>query len=120
MSAACLRSFSDLIGKVPIDAVVNVLYKFGDGTAGHLVVIGPDGFQLCTCLKLLRCGLPCCHVLAALFTEMRRGDEFAGASVHPRWRSSSGQPWSVCNAGLGVFDGPEGGAFRGGFTGDFE
>ncbi|CAM9606264.1 unnamed protein product, partial [Laminaria digitata] len=120
VSAACLRSFSNLTKNVPIDAVVKVLYSFGDGIAGHLVAVGPGGFQLCTCLKLLRCGLPCCHVLAALFTELRRGGEFTGASVHPRWRSSSGGPWSVRSAGLGAFDGPERGAVRGGFTGDFE
>lgn len=51
MSAAYLRSFSDLTERVPIDAVVKVLYKYDEGTAGHLVVVGPGGLPAVHLLK---------------------------------------------------------------------
>ena len=66
---------------------------------GHIVVIGPGGFQLCSWLQLMRTGLRCRHVFAALITELKRGAEFKGASVHPRWRISS-EKWSLASAGL--------------------
>ena len=83
-----LLSFSGLVENVPIDAVVKVMYKYKESNASHLVVIGPRGFQMCSCLQLLRCGLPCRHTLAALVTELKRANGFKGESIHPRWRSS--------------------------------
>ena len=62
--------------------------KYKESNASHLVVIGPNGFQMCNCLQLLRCGLPCRHTVAALVTELKRADEFQGESIHPRWGSS--------------------------------
>ena len=71
-----LLSFSGLVENVPIDAVVKVMYKYKESNASHLVVIGPNGFQMCRCLQPLRCGLPCRHTVAALVTELKRADEF--------------------------------------------
>ena len=83
-----LLSFSGLVENVPIDAVVKVMYKYKEWNASHLVVIGLNGFQMCSCLQVLRCGLPCRHTVATLVTELKRADEFKGESIHPRWRSS--------------------------------
>ena len=42
-----LLSFFGLIGNVPTDAVVKVMYKYQESSkASHIVVIGPNGFQL--------------------------------------------------------------------------
>lgn len=82
------------------------------------MVVGPNGFQLCTCLQLMRRGLQCRHVLAALVTHLKRGNEFKGESVHPRWRMSNAR-WSLETAGLGKFEGHEGSeSYDGGFTCD--
>lgn len=84
---------------------MKVLYKNKDRKVDHLVVVGPDDFQLCTCLQLMRRGLQCRKVLAALVTELkRRGSEFKGASIHPRWRPSSSEQWSLESVGLDMFD----------------
>ena len=84
-----LASFYRLVVGVEIDSIVKALYKHKpDREVGHLVVIGPVGFQLCTCLQILRRGLQCRHVLAALVTHLKRGKEFKGESIHPRCRSS--------------------------------
>ena len=80
-----LLSFSGLVENVPIDAVVKVMYKYKESNASHIVVIGPNGFQMCNCLQVLRRGLPCRHTVAALVTELKRADEFKGESIHPRW-----------------------------------
>lgn len=111
-----LASFSELIRNVPIDAIVKVQYKYPtkNGKVSHIVVVGPGGFQLCTCLKLMRCGLHCSHVLAALVTRLGRACEFVGESIHPRWRSSLGD-WSLRKTALGDFEHAK---FRGGPTDD--
>lgn len=114
-----LMSFFELVQNVEINAVVKVVYRYKESRPGHIVVVGPNGFQLCTCLQLLRCGLPCRHTLAALVTKLGRGAEFSGESIHPRWRTSCHQ-WSIEKAGLCKFDGHERGEYRGGFTDDFD
>ncbi|CAB1099118.1 unnamed protein product [Ectocarpus sp. CCAP 1310/34] len=115
-----LPSFAELVRNVGIEAVVQVQYKYPRtarrGKVSHIVVVGPKGFQLCTCLKLMRCGLPCSHVFAALVTRLDRASDFIGASIHPRWRKSVVE-WSLRNVALGTFDGHE--TFTGGFTEDF-
>ena len=73
---------------MPIDEVVKVMYKCKESNASHLVVIGPNGFQMCSCLQLLRCGLSCRHTVATLVTELKRAGGFKGESIHLRWRSS--------------------------------
>ena len=109
-----LLSFSGLVENVPIDAVVKVMYKYKESNASHLVVIGPNGFQTCSCLQLLRCGLPCRHTVAALVTELKRADEFKGESIYPRWRSSI-RPWSIEGVGFSDFNGHKRGPYsRGG------
>ena len=114
-----LLSFSGLVENVPIDAMVEVVYKYKESKASHIVVIGPNGFQLCSCLQTLRCGQPCRHTVAALVTELKRAEEFKGEYIHLRWRSSL-KPWSIEGAGLGDFNGHERGPYSGGFTGDPE
>ena len=79
-----LLPFPGLVENVPIDAVVKVMCKYEESNASHLVVIGPNGFQMCSCLQLLRCELPCRHTVATLVTELKWADEFKGESIHPR------------------------------------
>lgn len=66
-----------------IDQVVNVVYKYKGRRVGHIAVAGRIGFQLCTCLELLICGLPCRYMFAVLVTELNRGDDFIGSFIHP-------------------------------------
>jgi len=99
-----LLSFSKLVENVESDAVAKVLYKHKLLMVGHIVVIGPGGVQLCSCLQSMRIGLQCRHVFAALITEMKRGAEFLGGSVNPRWRIRS-EKWSLASAGLRKFNG---------------
>lgn len=114
-----LTSFCQLLEGVQIDSVVKVLYKHKPGRkVGHIVVVGPGGFQLCTCLQLMRRGLQCRHVLAALVTQLNRGEEFRGESIHPRWRMSTAS-WSLDEAGLSDFDENGSRSYEGGFTGDW-
>ena len=77
-------------------------------------MVGPKGFQLCTCLKLMRCGLPCSHVLAALVNQLGRASDFIAESIHSRWRASLGE-WSLRNTELGDFERAK---FTGGYTDD--
>ena len=81
-----------------IDAVAKVLYKHKVRMVGHIVVIGPGGFQLCSCLQLMIVGLQCRQLFTALITELKRRADFKGAFVHPRWRISS-ERWSLASAG---------------------
>ena len=113
---ASLLSFSGFAENVSIDAVVKVMYKYKESNASRLVVIGSNGFQMCSCLQVLRRGLPCRHTVTALVTELKRADEFKGEPIHPRWRSSI-QPWSIEGVGLSDFDGHERGPYSGGSLG---
>ena len=45
-----LLSFSEFTEHV----MVNVVYKYKESKASHIVVIGSNGFQLCSCLQALR------------------------------------------------------------------
>ena len=114
----CSRAIpgSNVPPTVPIDEVVKVVYKYKESKASHIVVVGPNGFQLCSCLQALRCGLPYRHTVAALVTKLKRAEEFKGESIHPRWRSSL-QPWSrsIEGAGLSGFNGHERGPYSGGY-----
>ena len=115
-----LLSLSGLVENLPIDAVVKGMYKYKESNASRIVVIGPNGFQMCSCLQVLRRWLPCRNTVAALVTGMKRADEFKGESIHPRWRSSI-QPWSIEGVGLSDLNGHERGPYSGGgFTGDLE
>ena len=72
-----MGSFVELVDNVRIDCVVRAQNKYAERPAAHIVVVvGADGVQLCTGLKLMRCGLHCSHTLGALATKLGRGDEF--------------------------------------------
>ena len=86
--------FVELVINVDIDCVVHAQRKSTERPAGHIVVVGPDGFHLCTCLKLTRCGLHWSHTLGALVTKLGRDDEFLGECFHPRWRNSC-ESWTL-------------------------
>ena len=94
-----LHSFFELVEHVSIEAVVEVVYKYKEFKASHIVVIRPKGFQPYTCLQALKCRLPCRHTVAALVTELKRAEEFKRKSIHTRWRCSL-EPWPIEGAGL--------------------
>ena len=114
-----MPSFSELVEGVRLSSVVKIVMRYGKkDQSGHIVFVGPDYFQLCTCLQMLRCGLPCRHILFALFTKLERGEEFGGDCIHTRWRSTAND-WSINKASLSVFNGHERGVDEGGYNGDF-
>ncbi|CAM9306029.1 unnamed protein product, partial [Sphacelaria rigidula] len=103
-----LEAFLNVIADVPAEAVAIVQYKLTTRASrpSHLVVLGPGKFHLCSCLQLLRRGLPCRHYFAVLPQMLEKmvdaGGEvqhpFDSACVHNRWRErTDGQdaPWSV-------------------------
>lgn len=109
-----LVAFAGLLQNVQIDAVIKVICKVHK--CGHIVMLGPKGFHLCSCLKLLRCGMPCRHFFAAAVTHLERENPLDGLCIHPRWRASS-DTWSVEGV-LGAFDGHERGGHIYGCTDD--
>ena len=67
-----LVSMLELLENITIDAVVKVRSNFA-ASGGHIVVLGPDGFHLCSCLALFTRGMPCRHFFAAiLFATCRK------------------------------------------------
>eukprot|EP00904_Undaria_pinnatifida_P012885 jgi/Undpi1/8727/HiC_scaffold_25.g11191.m1 len=101
--------FAELLREQVADRLVRVTNMYGSQTQYcHLVVLGPDGFFLCTCLRILTDGLGCRHALRA----MKDGDVgFTGASIANRWRDSTeewtmvrlaAKPAVVATAGAGV------------------
>lgn len=100
-----LEALLDLIGEVPVHLAAAVRYKLTRARPGHVVVFGPDGFHLCSCLKLLRHGLLCRHYFAVLvrflggkFRGLLLNHHFNGNNVHTRWRRSldgNDESWSV-------------------------
>eukprot|EP00904_Undaria_pinnatifida_P002446 jgi/Undpi1/12201/HiC_scaffold_5.g01877.m1 len=112
-----LLVFARLVESAEINTVVKVLYKMRDPQVGHIVVVGPNNFQLCSCLQILRTGLPCRHLMAVLLYCLRRPAEFSGMSIHQRWRATSGA-WSVELWGLRELDAEGCGPLGGGFTDD--
>ena len=100
-----LEALLDLIGDLPVHVAAAVRYKLTPTRPGHVVVFGPDGFHLCSCLKLLRHGLLCRHYFAVLvrflgckFKGVLLNHHFDGNSVHARWRQSldgNDEPWTV-------------------------
>lgn len=87
-----VKFFADSLGGQAVDRLVRITNTFGAQTEYcHLVALGPDGFFLCTCLRLLVHGLGCRHALRA----MREADlGFNGACIAPRWRDR-GMPWTM-------------------------
>ncbi|CAN0347886.1 unnamed protein product [Scytosiphon promiscuus] len=80
-------SFLELLRDVDINAVVGVHYQYPCSTRrvklSHIVVVGPTRFQMCTSLKLVRYGLPHCHVLCALVTKLGRAIDFMDGCDDP-------------------------------------
>ncbi|CAB1119118.1 unnamed protein product [Ectocarpus sp. CCAP 1310/34] len=110
----------DLVSRVPVHLAAAVRYKLTPSRPGHVVVVGPGGFYLCSCLKFLRHGLPCRHYFAVLvrfiggkYGGVLLNHEFDGNSVHTRWRQSpdgSDAPWTASRVleGAGHGDGWDG------------
>lgn len=115
--ATSLLDFARLIGDAKIDTVVKVLYTSMDPAVGHIVVVGPNCFQLCSCLQILRTGLPCRHLIAVLLWCVKRPTDFSGLSLHPRWRTST-EAWSMEQAGLHELNVHGSGTPSGGVTDD--
>ncbi|CAB1106078.1 unnamed protein product [Ectocarpus sp. CCAP 1310/34] len=115
-----LEALLDLFSRVPVHLAAAVPYKLTPSRPGHVVVSGPGGFYLCSCLKLMRHGLPCRHYFAVLFRfvggkfgGVLLNHEFDGNSVHTRWRQSpdgSHAPWTASRVleGAGQGDGWDG------------
>ena len=74
--------FAELLREQVADRLVRVTNMYGSQTQYcHLVVLGSDGFFLCTCLRILTDGLGCRHALRV----MKDGDVvFTGASIANR------------------------------------
>ncbi|CAB1113711.1 unnamed protein product [Ectocarpus sp. CCAP 1310/34] len=70
-----LSASLDLIEDIPIELVVAVRYKWTPNRPSHLVVFGPHNLHLCSCLQLLRRGLPCRHYFAVLVSLIGRSGE---------------------------------------------
>lgn len=91
-----LPAFCALLQGQSITEVYKITFRSGgaDGRA-HLVVTGPGGFHLCSCLHLLRTGRLCRHFLAMLADFFAMSDwQFDPACLHPRWREGEGR-WSM-------------------------
>ena len=48
-----MGSFVKHVDNVNIDCGVRGQNEYAERAAAHIVVVGPDGFQLCTCLQLM-------------------------------------------------------------------
>ena len=48
-----MGSLVELLSNVDIGCVVHARSKVPERPAAHIVVVGPDGLQLCTCLELM-------------------------------------------------------------------
>ncbi|CAB1114912.1 unnamed protein product [Ectocarpus sp. CCAP 1310/34] len=93
-----LPAFCALLHGQDITEVYKISFRSGgaDGRA-HLVVTGPGGFYLCSCLHLLHTGRFCRHFLAVLADFFAKGGwEFDPACLHPRWREDE-RPWSMAS-----------------------
>ncbi|CAB1112552.1 unnamed protein product [Ectocarpus sp. CCAP 1310/34] len=88
-----VKFFAELLEDQVLDKLVRITRSFSDGgpNYGHLVALGPDGFVLCTCLRLRVYGLGCRHGLRAV-----RDTDFGfnGGCIASRWRDST-QPWTM-------------------------
>lgn len=61
--ATPLPAFDELVEHRELSALEKVEFRYEQGSA-HTVVVESCGFQLCTCLQVLRSGLPCRHIQA--------------------------------------------------------
>ncbi|CAB1109661.1 unnamed protein product [Ectocarpus sp. CCAP 1310/34] len=108
--------------RVPVHLAAAVRYKLTPSRPGHVVVFGPGGFYLCSCLKLLRHGLPRRHYFAVLvrfiggkYEGVLLYHEFDGSSVRARWCQSpdgSDAPWTVSRVLEGAGHGDDWDGYR--------
>ncbi|CAB1105077.1 unnamed protein product [Ectocarpus sp. CCAP 1310/34] len=117
---ASLEALLDLVSRVLVHLAAAVRYKLTPSRPSHVVVFGPGGFYLCSCLKLLRHGLPCrlyfsvlARFIGGKYGGVLLNHEFDGNSVHTRWRQSpdgSDAPWTASRVleGAGHGDGWDG------------
>ncbi|CAN0106251.1 unnamed protein product, partial [Sphacelaria rigidula] len=79
-----LEAFLNVIADVPAEAVAIVQYKLTTlaSRPSHLVVLGPGKFHLCSCLQLLRRGLPCRHYFAVLPQMLEKMVDAGGEVQH--------------------------------------
>ena len=82
-----LEALLDLIDDLPVHVAAAVRYKLTPARPGHVVVFGPDGFHLCSCLKLLRHGLLCRHIFAVLVRFL--GSKFKGVLLDHRFHGNN-------------------------------
>ena len=91
-----LRAFVDMLrdSGVTVDKVFQVSYCLVSPSPSHIVVVGAEGFHLCSCLQLLQHGYPCRHLFAVIVhlqrsraTDTEHRYAFDANSVHPRWRA---------------------------------
>jgi len=87
-----LEALLDLVGEVPVHLAAAVRYKLTPTRPGHVVIFGPDGFHLCSCLKLLRLGLLCRHYFAVLVRFL--GGNYRGVLLNHEFDGND-DPWTV-------------------------
>lgn len=104
-----LKAFVAMIDEagVVIHHVARVTFKLvessADSVGSHVVVLGADGFHLCSCLQLLQHGFPCRHFSALLMlngvAKPSSCCDFNAQCLHPRWRTTrslDNQSWAAC------------------------
>ena len=93
-----------LIADVDTTGVFAVQYELTPKQPSHLVVAGPGGFNMCSCLRLLWHGLPCRHYFAVLLGFVGKGEvpgfghTIKGTCVHTRWTQAhemDDEAWSI-------------------------
>eukprot|EP00903_Cladosiphon_okamuranus_P009650 g9183.t1 len=94
---ASVKFFRDMVEGHDIDVLVGIITRSFANPAGgpeycHLVALGPNGFVLCTCLRLLVEGLCCRHAFRAV-VGMNFGFNSEGCMA-PRWRDGE-IPWTL-------------------------
>ena len=91
----CRTSLTSFVGmleerSIEISEIYSVTYNYRVRPGCHVVVVGPGGFHLCSCLQLLQHGYPCRHFFACVQKvprdEIDSVCKFDPYNIHPRWR----------------------------------
>ena len=64
--ATYLSAFDELVEHAQLTTLVKVVFRY-EQKPPHVVAIGSGGFQPCTCLQVLRSGLPYRHIHAGIY-----------------------------------------------------
>ncbi|CAB1120083.1 unnamed protein product [Ectocarpus sp. CCAP 1310/34] len=86
-----VKFFAELLRDQVLERLVRVTNVGSQTNHCHLVALGPDGFFLYTCLRILVEGLGFRHALRAIL-DADLG--FTGACIAPRWRDGI-MPWTM-------------------------